>query len=297
LLRGAEQARLAPKSVEARLMFEVDSPPPRLKAECLVQESGNLRRFERFAHADSDGSVVLVNGSEVHAYDRLDNASVRLCDKTYSVETAGDLGFDPRTLGLTDLPFVDSSVKKCLWSGDEFAVRVIGQEAVNGVAVWRVEAKSENVVSTYWIEEPSFRVHRRLLQWPGGKSDILSEFDSKIASPFPSRVTVDRIDGDLRTNITIEVLSLDLRAVIPPEQFTLASFDLPVDTMIIDYRTQKIVGYWDGAGLSVEPLYVDQIAESVKTQSYRRQWLLAINVAVVVTIAVLLWWKRRVQSA
>lgn len=295
LLRGAEQVRSRYESLRVELTFEVISPAPATKTKCLIEMDGKNRRFERVASANTRGSVVLIDGDEVYAYERLDNSDVRLCDMTYVVGTSGDLAFDPRILGLTDLPSANTSVKACLWYDNGSELEVQGKDRAKGIDTWRVRTRNQTVTSTYWIEEPSFRVHERTLEWPQGRSEIRSEYDSPGTDfPFPSHVRIKRTDGDRSTELRIDVSSFDVDAKIEPERFTLASMDLPINTMVIDYRTQRVVGYWNGTDLSENPFYPNQSADAGDaTSSDRRLWFICANVIVMISLVVLIWWSRR----
>lgn len=298
LLRGAESARMAAKSLRSELTIEFISPEPSAVMECLVEQKGDRRRFEVFGEDNPMGGVVVVNGDEVHAFPRYKHADVRLCDMEYVSGVSGDLAFDLRTLGLNDLLTADNSVKGTIWSDKD--AEVVGREMINGINAWRVRVKSPTVTKEYWIEEPSFRIHKSVTEWPQGKSVIESEFgDDK--SPFPSLVRIKRDDPNGHMERTVRVKELEIDPAIEEDRFTLAAMGVPINTPVVDYRIQRRVGYWDGSGLSQDPVDVNKVSgpgpTSPSSSNDNRNWLIAINVVILLVLAIVIVWFRSRSAA
>ncbi len=298
LLRGAEAARSSHKSIVARFDFEQTSPKPAAKFNCLVEVDGLKRRFETFSSAGYSGGVVLVlNDEEVHSFARDKYADVRLSDMKYVVNTAGDLAFDPRILGLSDLLTADTTLKECIWYQNVKSLEVLGKEKINGVDAWRVRAKSNGATSDYWIEEPGFRIHQRSIQWGNYETIIKSEFaENDTATPFPSRVEIVRKDNNGLLERRITVNSVEVDTNIAPDRFTLSSMNLPLNTMIVDYRIQRLAGYWDGKGISESP--ADPVEDPKKSeellQSGARVWFFGVNLLIIcLLVALIIRGKRR----
>ncbi len=304
LLRGVEVARTQSPSLKATLEIQYILPPPATTIECVVELDGDKRRFEVFT-GKVPGQVIIRDGDEFHGFVRKKNEDVHIYDLQRALGVRGDVAFDPRVLGLDDLVPCNVTVKDCLWYHKSKKLEVVGQESLHGIKTWRVRATRDDVTSDYWIEEPSFRVHRRTLTRHGTKIEIESEFDSNPPlSPFPSRVIAKRTDPARKHEVIYIVKSFDVGVRIPPDRFTLKSMDLPINTPVVDYRISRIVGYWDGEGLSKEPVYRGQQPSAPRstppTPPARNRFLLiAINVFVLlvsITVLLLRWRRRSTQT-
>jgi hypothetical protein len=176
-----------------------------------------------------------------------------------------------------------------LWYDNCEELGVVGREELRGIEAWHVKAKRKGTTVQYWIEEPSFRVHRCTMEWPGTIVEINSEIDhSVIPSPFPSRVVAVRTTAKSREERVYAVKRLERDAKIPPERFTLNSIGLPVNTMINDYRVSRIVGYWDGDKIVPHPVAAVSNHGHTTGGSRLGLWtLLALAVVVVGIVAAL----------
>ena len=246
-------------TLKARIEIRYAVPTPTVTIECLIEMTGTKRRSEIFSK-DVPGQVILRDGEECHSYRRKKLEDVHIYDLQESVSTRADVAFDPRILGLNDLLPANMTVKNCLWPSGVDKLEVAGRESFHGVSVWRVRAsrKDEGTTFEYWIEEPSFRVHRFTVKANSTEIDIDSTFDpSDLKSPFPQRVVTRRREKAQNSSFerTYSVKSFEVNPEISPERFTLGSIELPINTMVVDYRIKPITGYWDGEGLSKNPVY------------------------------------------
>ncbi len=256
LLRGVEAARTKDSSLTATLEISFIVPPPKHTIKCFVEMDGSKRRFEVIG-GDVDLQVIIRDGEEFRGFRRKNHEDVQIYDLRRAVGTRGDLAFDPRVLGLNDHMFCHVTVKDCLWYDKNEGLETVGAELLNGVSVWKVRATrrgSNAAVFEYWVEEPSFRVHRKTEEWGSKRIVIDSEFDAAAPhSPFPRRVTARRTDqtshaDELERIYTIESIATGI--AVAAERFTLNTMDLPVNTAVVDYRISRIIGYWDGEALS-----------------------------------------------
>ncbi len=234
-------------------------PPPAVTIECLIEMTGTKRRSEIFSK-DVTGQVIIRDGEECRSYRRKQFEDVQIYDLQESVGSRADVAFDPRILGLNDLMPANMTVKSCLWPVNVDKLEVAGRESFHGVSVWRVRASRKNDGTTfeYRIEEPSFRVHRFIVKAEFTEIDVDSTFDpSDPKSPFPHRVVIRRREKVQNASFerTYTVKSFEVDPEISPERFTLGSIGLPINTMVVDYRIKRITGYWDGEGLSKNPVY------------------------------------------
>lgn len=302
LLRGVESTRTQYKTIKAALEARYISPPPAPTIDCLVEMDVPKLRFEFTVLAgDIPGQVILRDGDEFHGYRRKEAEDVQVYDLQRAVGVRGDIAFDPRILGLSDLMTCDTTVKDCLWIEDHESLEVVDQESLHGVNTWKVKASRRGATAEFWIEEPSFRVHRKIVETPFMRIVIDSEFDSdKEQSSFPSRVTTQRVHKkdelkDRNEERIYIVKSFDTDADIPLERFTLKAMDLPFNTPVVDYRISRIVGYWDGEGLSEKPVYLGERPSELsepKSQGNDRLLLIAINLLVLLVLIVVIWMRK-----
>lgn len=297
LLRGVELARCAHDSVKAEIEVTFASLPSIKTVDCLVELRGVQRRFEVFGDPDT-AQVVIKDGDECRSFRRKPHEDLQIYDFKEAVAIRGDLAFDPRVLGLHDFMPCNAKVRDCLWYDRNDSLSVQGGEAIDGLNVWRVRATRQDAVAEYWIEEPSFRVHRRRLETPYHTIEIRSAFDTNIPAPFPRVVTATREFkerapvGSPRPSAmkwVYKIKSFDAGAEITAVRFTTRSIDLPVNTAAVDYRIHRIIGYWDGEGLSEQPVY--QGETPVAAREPRSEWigrllLIAVNAVVLLALVV-----------
>lgn len=302
LLHAVEAARMRHDTLSARLTYEYVGGGENRRIECMVDVDvdGSHRRFEHLRGEDTPGEVVIIDGQELHGFRRKKHEDVCVYDMRYAVGVRGDVAFDPRILGLSDVMAADATVKGCLWYEHVRDLELIGGEELNGVPLWRVRATAEDTVSDFWIEEPSFRVHRRTIEWSGGRVEIDSYFDSvDSSSPLPVHVHARRSDDGGRSieETKVTVKHIELGVPVAPERFSISSMELPRNTAIVDYRIQRVIGYWDGSrvikSLGLQDEMVDMIdPENERQQRGVRLFLIVVNIAFIAGLAVFIWMRR-----
>lgn len=305
LLRGVELSRAKYDNLRVELVMEYADRAQECALPCLVEQAGRRRRFEQFAGGClKQGEVIIVNDREVWGYRRKEYRDLEIYDMERSVGVRGDKAYDPRILGLTDIAVTaDATLRELLWIETCDRVELKGREDMKGHPTWRVRATWNDTTSDFWIEEPSFRVHKRLNQCPGIRVESISEFDPKDRTfPFPKHVEVTREEGKKWKRLNITVKSFEFDKLIPNERFTMKSIGLPMNTMINDYRIHRIVGYWDGEGVSKHPVYPDEKPRQPippRPRHPHRLLLTGLNAFVILALViVLVWrWRRRAASA
>lgn len=297
LLKGVEAARMRCESLKAELTADFISPR-RESFKCLIEIDGNRRRFERFPKEGFPGEVVIGIGNDIKSYNRGTYNDVCLYDMDYAVKTKGEFSFDPRVLGLSDLLATDHTVQICLGYVNARHIEVVGKEKMHGADTWRVSVVAKYLTTEFWIEEPAFRVHRVLGNWPGGRFEIESKFDGADNScPLPTLVwQVAQRRGRERSEKRFSVTSLELGIAIPDDRFTLAGMQLPLNTPVVDRRLMKRIGYWDGQGLSTVP--VARSAQWVPATAgwHRRAILVLGGVTLALLAVVVVMWRRRIAA-
>jgi hypothetical protein len=256
---------------------------------------GENRRFEVFRGKHGQAQVILIKGNEFFGFRRKAYEDLCIYDIKRAVGTRGDMAFDPRTLGLSDTMVVDTNCRSYLWYDGAHTVKLDGVEKLGNATVSRVKATRGNVTSTYWIQEPGFQVHRRLVESEFARIDIISTFSSAHGdSPFPTRVEALKTANGKSWNTVWNISEFEVGIDISPERFTVAAMDLPIGTVLSDYRINRIVGYWDGQGVSQEPIAMvtDGGSRALGVGSgAHRPWLFALGSVVV--ICVVGWIVRR----
>ncbi len=308
LLRGVELARTKYHAFRVEMTLEYLSPPPVRTAKCVIEVDGKHRRCEVVsATGGLDKTVVLIdeeNPHEIYGYRRGEYNDVDIYNMQRAVSTRGDIAFDPRILGLSSLMPANGTVKNSLNYDNALNVELLGQEELNERTVQHVRLVRNGPVPDftitydYWIEEPSFRVFRKSSKWPDGQSEITSSYGSNDTTwPFPVRVEITRStpNGAIRgMEIRYTVQKFEIVDAISPERFTLASMDLPINTMINDYRINRIVGYWNGKEISPNPVYPAAPPVDIASDASRRRlWFIAVNAMIVAVLIALIWYRAR----
>ncbi len=252
LLQGVEKARIGANE-PVRVKLVVWEKANDTETTCNIELDGAKRRFEMLPvpKVQFPGSVLLLDGDEVTYFKRAGRSSVELYDTKYAVGVRGDLAFDPRIIGLSDMMAVTETVKACLWYDRAKSMKLVGKEQLNGVPVWRVSVTQPGPAeSELWIEQPSFRVHRVTVKFFDTHVEIDSDYDHLDSkSVFPKRVHIKRVDRTQSLERKITVEKFERPASIPAERFTLKSMDLPFAMPIVDYRLHLRIGYWAGDGI------------------------------------------------
>lgn len=310
LLRGVEQARNKYENLRVELTLEYADRTTSCTIPCLVEQTGHRRRFEQFAGGClQEGIVIFVNDRELWGYRRGRHQDLDIYDMDRSSGVRGDIAFDPRNIGLDEIDTsADTTLRALLGFETSDQLELMGREELKGVRVWRLQARQDDVITDFWIEEPSFRVHKVVcrdgnIQDGNINIEINSEYDQKdTAFPFPKRVEIIRQEGKKWRRLEITVKSFEVDKPIPAERFTMNSIGMPVNTMINDYRLNRIIGYWDGQGISKDPVYPGQKTtrrpQALPKRPHRLLFI-GLNVAVIIAmVTILIWrWRRRVAAA
>ena len=292
LLRGAERTRFAidVASAELRVSYTVG----RRQLETLLkveQRPGPMRRVE--VSRPSSSRIEIQNGDEIFKLKRTPKADLMVMDVERAVSLSGSCLFDLRLLGLSDLLHPKSTAQSCL--SFDGPADIIGKEPTAEGTVWQFAVNKGRSKSTFWIEEPSFRVLRRMIEYPGGEIDIVCEYKPGPASAIPRHVVAVRRTAGEETRREWVVEHIDLAHSVPESRFAMGSMDIPLNTVVNDYRANRILGYWDGSGLS------DRAVTPVSNRSPTPReygWYIAVWASVVIALgAGLIWALKRSRTA
>ncbi len=249
LLQGVEAARL-------------EVPASRLKLRTEYMHSNytfnvdfdDARRRSWITSHNTTSTRMVLSGSTVTHFDGKDSVTFHDIN-----DQNGSLFFDPRLLGITTTYWWNESLAKELPSGDGISLRTIGEEEVDGNKCWHV-----TVVDSYeqqrdlWIDDRNgFRVYRSDFSIPGLKrNSTISTYSDDDPQALPTFVRTDYYDaiGNKKTpSRTIAVLETETDVQFDDDTWSYASLDLPIGVPVVDLRTKRRLGYWDGSGLSLNP--------------------------------------------
>jgi hypothetical protein len=263
LLKGVEVERMKYEPIQVNFTTEYinDEDFGTVTISSLVETVQGMRRFENFPAENAKvfpGSVNILKDEEVYAYRRTAGNGVNYYDLKEAVRRA-DFVYDPRILGLVDLPSANKTVKECMCYEIYTEQSLVGRETINGINVWHVRCTQTGLATAdFWIEEPSFRIHRKQVETlEAGRLKVVidSKFDSKSVGPFPSEFHIQRFEQNKQVfNRIVHITEIVHGKPISPERFTLASMNLPLNTDVIDYRIHRRIGFWDGEKLVKKPV-------------------------------------------
>ena len=176
------------------------------------------------------------------------------------INAAPDYCLDPRILGITVTYGKDETVSSCLAYREAKSIELVGPEKIDGVLTWHVLVIDKwGSQRHFWIEDAQgFRVRKReqIDENGGGFFQhwvTLSDYVGNAAEqPLPIKIVTTRFERDGReiSELTFHQVRGDYGIAVDPKAWTLAGMELPIGTPVNDSRVHRIVGHWDGEGLS-----------------------------------------------
>jgi hypothetical protein len=297
LLKGVEHTRLQyePIQVEFVTQYTGDADFGARSIRTIAVVQGNKRFLEEFPVGNDSfpGCVTILNNGEVNQFRRSNASSVNRYDFTTAIRRA-NIVYDPRIIGLVSLPTADKTVQMCLCYKTYPDVELVGQEEVNDVNVWHVRCNRDDAHADFWVEEPSFRVHRVVIDTGQMNLKVESKFDSQSVGPFPSEVAIERFErGKQVFNRLIKISKILHGQDLSEGLFTLQSMNLPLNTDVIDYRILRRLGYWDGEKLVDDPVRIsaqehrELMAEIEKKDKMPLHRIIGIGIGIVMILLVI----------
>ncbi len=214
----------------------------------VVEFEGELRRYEvtrpEQARTMFDGRDAMVySGRQVSLYNLSANA------------TASPL-HDPRIMGITGVPSCDMTVKTCFPYQFSSKVETIGPEEIEARSTWHVKMTyRDGGFIDWWIDvENNFRVVRYEEKWLFGSRSLKNWYENSKYPWLPSRILTEEFlrNGDLRYRIEDRIVRAEANITIPKITWSLAGFNLPRKTIVLDTRKHTF-GYWiDGRVMPAE---------------------------------------------
>jgi RNA polymerase sigma factor (sigma-70 family) len=156
--------------------------------------------------------------------------------------------FDPRCLGLTIAPGISQTVEGCL-SCKKGSAQLVGEDLVEGIPAWHVQVQPLD----FWLD----KAHPTLvLKHAFNGSTVISRYDdSNPRDALPIELTEYVLHGTSGTKTAFSIRHFTRKTAqfniqVDPASWTLAGLGMQVGAQVIDYRIHRIIGYWNGSGLS-----------------------------------------------
>jgi len=289
LLEGVAQARSKISSISC----ELDIESGQNFAGISMESRDGFLRVERSDIGGELVEVIVRNGDIFHAFSSSPHSDVHLYDLSRATGVRGDIAFDPRVLGLSTSLSSGASARRSLAVdyGDPQVVRE--EDLANGDKLYHV--KNSETRSSYWIQQPSFRVHKRTIAWSGGEIEVVSEFDSDNKSVLPSKVTITRSEKEKPPKTTImKIKNITIDKPISDQRFSCKSMALPLNTSLVDYRTSQHGGFWNGEEFVSER--TSPPVEAMEASGKNRLGWLSKIAFFAASIGLLIFWRRKLNS-
>ena len=251
LLRGVEKERL--KYDRFHIRYEEHRAESAQTSEQIVDFDRGKIRKEHLPGKSFAGKKSILLEDVVYSMTSYDDDHVAIVPHQSTIAFGAGI-YDPRLLGLTDMMMHDKDVSACLLykTRGNFSV---SREDMGDRSVFVVECRDgeENGLAHFklYIEEPGFLLVRLSVLSLRDKIQIDNEYSEKNFLPFPTKTHIYRVatqDGKevVEFDRHITVKDVQIKKSFPPETFTLAGLNPPLNSDVVDYRISRRLGYWDG---------------------------------------------------
>jgi hypothetical protein len=225
------------------------------------------------------------------------------------------LFFDLRALGLFITGGAEETVESSLEVNVPNAASVLGREKIGDRDAWHVilrfhHTEGSQIEKHLWIgDQEGFPVYRTVNK---EGSRVYRQVDCEYRDPIKTNVLPikvrrqDDIEGNgvARLEMALEEVKAEYGAEVNAEEFTLASLKPAIGASITDRKLMRIVGYWDGTGITTDLAAVERIkriassdSQGVVTVSRIGPFIALGVLAVIVILASMGWlWTRRMRA-
>ena len=259
LLKGVEQERLKHDCFHIR--YEEHRAEENKTVEQIVDfDKGKIRK----KHLPNDffqGKKSILLEDAVYCMMAYDEQHVAIVPLRSAIASGTGI-YDPRMLGLADMMNHEMTVSVCLLYKNRSNFSV-SRENLDGRPVHVVEYRDgEENDFAHWklyIEEPGFFLKRIVMESQSEKIQIDNDYSKREFLPFPTKTHVKRVekkDEKIIFDRRITVKDVQIKESFPPETFTLAGLNPPLNSDVVDYRISRRLGYWDGEKLVDKPVHV-----------------------------------------
>jgi hypothetical protein len=299
LLRGAYDVREEISFGTFVVTFERRAPGREVQYQLTVEFLDDWYRFEAKEEGIVREASIIKDGQVLHYSP---DAKAIDINTTASAKSVWSLvGFNPRVFGISEMTTAFVSLDQCFPQMGDSDARILKLELVGGRNLSVVEFARADFNYQFWIDKTDFRVHRVRIIWPDNTVEINSIFRTK--SPLPSQVIAKRINTEgVVFDKLVRVEKADFTTPPPTDRFLVSSFNTPVNTMAIDYQTEKVVGYWDGNKIRPRPVpfreleRVEPVAASQAVSTSRIAFIAANAVALLAAVAWYFSYKRKSEA-
>jgi hypothetical protein len=237
-------------------------PPSRLRLRVYTQTkqvtndnyfwvlfNGERRYFNRTSGLPTR---IMFNGSEViMAQPSIDNKIYYVNLRNLDMDTA-DCLFDPRVLGIAVFFSWKYTIQSCLGLNYNSKIELIGKEQVDDKNVWHIRTirERDGYIKDFWIDDNNFKVYKCVNYVSNNTNQIdsiaKSYYENEEYPWLPSRVDMEL---NSRIKYIVEILKAEPNVKIPENQWTLSGMEIPKNSPVLDERTRKLIGFWDGKRL------------------------------------------------
>jgi prepilin-type processing-associated H-X9-DG protein len=248
-------------------------------------------------------TVFVHDGAQLSEYCDQAGCYIRRLDRGYIYSC-----FDIRTLGLDTRQSVEDTLSKSLGIESPTAIFTnLGEESVDGVNVWHLQVRYQVVELHFWVESTKgFRVRKHEYRSPWEAPSRVVTVNMKYAgpadtNPLPAEVTIIETKNGHQTVEIFTVTSTDFNHKPDPKVFEMTGLDMPIGTMVIDDRSNQVVGYWNGADCSEDRDDAMKkgalvVAETVAPKPFWAKYPLPLTLAGLVVVFIVLATIRRRRS-
>ncbi len=191
-----------------------------------------------------------------------------------------DFVFDPRILGVSFYFGINDTVANSLNYEKAKAITLVGDETIDGKRAWQVQVLDlDGEERDFWIQDDdTFRVLKCRDHASYQNLETISTYHEGADWPLPEKVVnrkFDRKTGQIARQIEVTITKADFGAAVDPKLWTLAGLGMPLGKMVIDERIQKVVGHFDGEGLT--PGFSDAVKKGREAEKQPLRWIIAVS--------------------
>jgi hypothetical protein len=257
-----------------------------------VEFDGERRHFVSYntTLGSTNISETLFNGAEAILYS----------DKQIAIRNlssgGSELLFDPRTLGLV-IQVWQIKLADCFPGPNSPKLENLGSEIIDGVPTWHVRSTlGDGSTLDDWIDDQhSFRLLRHEEKWICGFRRTTSTYNNSIYRWLPSHVVTEEYgdNGVQNRKWEIKILKAQENIKFNEGKWTISGLNPKINTRIFDYRSNSVVGYWDGKGIISEFDWNRRPAVGLKPIPTNNKRIVFIAILIVTAVSSLIILFRR----
>jgi len=205
-------------------------------------EAGLLKGFD--AH-----TVNIYDGTAVLRYSETDGRSSGAVIEA-STGSSAEFLINPQALGLNSIMSAESTVRSCMPFAAAQYLQLQGKEDVEGRPAWHVQV----VAASGWRIDFWIDVARptQVVKAAEAETTVLSTYYA--GDILPHKVYVKRVrQGQPFIDYLLVRTASEFGAEIPRATWTLAGLNMKPGTSVVDVRSHRAIGSWNGVSLNDPP--------------------------------------------